>query len=313
MQLVRRSTLAVVATATMFAVFAAAPSAHATTGTLNLTESQPLTEDHHGRIVVAADGITLDCAHFRVVGFDANGARLSGAGIALTGHNNVTVRNCNIEGFTNGVLLTNSHSNAFDQIRVTSALGAGCSLNQSHENVFANSRFTNNTGGGCEYVGSHYNRFNFNLVVDNVDEGLDIEQSNNNQFFGNVVATNHDGFDLDDSHVNDILANQVGGNADNGIELDDSSGNWVDDNVVGSNGVNVRGNGITLDRSDGNAIRRNQSTSNGRDGIRISDLSDDNLISANQACHNLEWDGNLDSGSGNTFSDNEFCRQRNIP
>lgn len=127
-----------------------------------------------------------------------------------------------------------------------------------------------------------------------------------------LAERNFDGFDLDTSHGNNIFANRVLGNVDNGIELDLSNDNAVDDNQSSSNGVGNAGNGITQDGSARNFLRRNIADSNGRDGIRLSDVSNDNQVLFNSACHNAAFDGNMDSGTGNGFTGNTFCRSRGI-
>jgi parallel beta-helix repeat protein len=304
MKLVRRLALAAVSLGAMFAVTAIMPSAQASVGTMVVTANRTLSQDHRGTILVRADGITLDCGSSRVIG------KGFGAGIDLAGRGKVTVRNCAIAGFDNGIRLVDSHGNNFEEVTVDGSAGAGCSLLRSNLNLFINSNFTNNAGGGCEFVESHYNIFERNVVIDNTDEGLDLELSNNNTFTANDVSSNDsDGFDLENSHGNDILQNVIVGNTANGVELDFANDNAIDDNQVISNGHGTFRNGITLDASLRNAIRGNISNANARDGIRISDFSNDNEIANNSACNNGDWDGNLDSGTGNVFTGNMFCRQ----
>jgi parallel beta-helix repeat protein len=312
MRKVRRYALAAISFAVVVGASAIAPSAYATTGTLRIRQNRTLTEDHFGRVIIEANGVTLDCAGFRIVGLDAEGGQITGAGIRMTNRRNVTIRNCHIEGFDNGLLMTNSGNNTFTSNTVVLAAAAGCSLNQSNSNLFTRYEFTNNEGGGCELVGSSGNRFELGLVTDNADEGFDLEQSNNNALAFNTVSHNFDGFDLDTSNGNNIFANRVFGNFDNGIELDLSNDNLIDDNQSNLNGVGNAGNGITLDGSARNILRRNIADSNGRDGVRLSDFSNDNLVEFNAACHNTAFDGNMDSGTGNVFTGNNFCRTRGI-
>jgi len=53
-----------------------APTASATTGTLAITGDTTLTEDHLGNVVVAADGVTLDCAEHSISGGGFAGIRV---------------------------------------------------------------------------------------------------------------------------------------------------------------------------------------------------------------------------------------------
>jgi parallel beta-helix repeat protein len=64
-------------------------------------------EDHDGPVVVAADGVTLDCA-----GHTVSGAW--GWGVSLRDRTGVTVRNCRVIGFTDGIVLERSSATPFN-------------------------------------------------------------------------------------------------------------------------------------------------------------------------------------------------------
>ena len=100
----------------------------ATTGTLTITTDTTLTEDHFGNIVIAADGVTLDCAGFNVVGTG------TGTGISVSGRTGVTVKNGNVRGFTTfGFAVYNN-----------GAGGGGFSIQESSFNTFTENTATNN-------------------------------------------------------------------------------------------------------------------------------------------------------------------------
>ena len=80
--------------------------ASATSGTLVITSNTLLTEDHQGSIVVARNGVTLDCAGHTISGAGAG----SGAGVDLSGRNSVTVLNCEVANFDFGFLLVRTQS-----------------------------------------------------------------------------------------------------------------------------------------------------------------------------------------------------------
>ncbi len=77
--------------------------AWATSGTLTITTNTTLTETHDGNIIIAADNVTLDCAEHLVTG--------SGIGILLQDRQGVTVKNCRVAHFTNGIVLVRSKGN----------------------------------------------------------------------------------------------------------------------------------------------------------------------------------------------------------
>src|SRR5437660_885358 len=87
-------------------VFVVTPDADAaTTGTLVITADRTLTQDHNGNVVIAADGVTLDCANHAV-----SAATTVATGIDLSDHANVIVRNCKVHGFRNGLRLANANN-----------------------------------------------------------------------------------------------------------------------------------------------------------------------------------------------------------
>ena len=69
----------------------------ASSGTMTITKSTTLTVDHVGNIVIEADNVTLDCAGHSVSGDG------TGAGILLDGRSGVTVTNCRVTGFGDGI------------------------------------------------------------------------------------------------------------------------------------------------------------------------------------------------------------------
>ena len=74
----------------------------ATVGTLTITGSTTLTDDHHGNVVVAADDVTLDCDGHTIKGSG------TGVGASKDGRVGVTVLNCNVLGFLVGFSLEGS-------------------------------------------------------------------------------------------------------------------------------------------------------------------------------------------------------------
>jgi parallel beta-helix repeat protein len=296
MRLLRQGAAAALALAMLFG---AAPAAHGGTGTFVITSDTTLGEDHQGDIVIAADGVTLDCA-----GFTTSGATSVPSGIDLSGRRWVTVVNCNLHGFAVGLRLVNANENNLVQNTVSGAAVDACQLDHAHLNVVTDSAFDGN-GGGCALVDSTFNIFERNSLSANIDEGFDLDRASDNNFTGNDVSSNHDGFDLGDSHRNGIRENAVGWTNFNGIELDGSNSNTIEDNQTFFNGTPQFRNGISLNGSTGNVLRRNVSNFNARDGFRI-DASSGNLFEANSACNNGEIDA-FQRGSTNVFDGNNFC------
>lgn len=88
------------------ALAAALPSsAQAAACPTPITTGTVLTADCDGSIDITADGVTLDCAGYTITGAGA------GSGILLDGRTGVTVKNCNVTGFSFGIVLQDSSGN----------------------------------------------------------------------------------------------------------------------------------------------------------------------------------------------------------
>jgi len=77
-------------------------SAFGSTGTLTITGSTTLHEDHYGNVVVAADNATLNCAGHTIHGNGTHGDG-TGDGILVAQHTGVTVSHCAVAGFGTGI------------------------------------------------------------------------------------------------------------------------------------------------------------------------------------------------------------------
>ena len=70
-----------------------------------ITGDTTLSADHIGNIVIAANDVTLDCDGHEVTGLG------SGDGILLDGRTGVTIKNCRVSNFKNGIRLKSSFRN----------------------------------------------------------------------------------------------------------------------------------------------------------------------------------------------------------
>ncbi|MEI7745662.1 MAG: hypothetical protein WCK58_18140, partial [Chloroflexota bacterium] len=95
--LLRRTMAATAASGLLLVTTTGAFTVSASSGTLVITASTTLTDDHVGNIVIEAGGVTLDCAGHTVSGPDAGG---EAGGIVVASKSGVTIRNCVVAGFT---------------------------------------------------------------------------------------------------------------------------------------------------------------------------------------------------------------------
>jgi len=206
-----------------------------TTGTLIITEDTTLTEDHLDRIVVVANGVTLDCKGFSVTG----SGRFSGVGISIfsTG---VTIKECHVSNFFEGfrlhpsssdnILIRNTANNNFSNgfaIQTSSRNifkkntsndngvnftfgGAGFAFDSSSDNVLKQNTSTGNITNGFAFGHSFGpspstgNVLEKNTAIDNGNWGFVLVSGASNNVLKKNTSTNNsiDGFNLQSSHGN---------------------------------------------------------------------------------------------------------------
>ena len=276
-------------TASALAMLLASANASATSGIM-YAGITTLTEDHYGTIVLAGDDTRLDCAGHYIYNSDQpaicgdEGTERCGVLVDWVDHGYVI--NCGVVGFDIGVDVRFS-----DRTTIRSNLIGGNTVGM---------RF-------YQYFGSQFSFIMDNWVIYNGEEGLNIDRTFNTLFLNNVIGGNgRDGADLGDSQGNLFQGNHVGGNTLNGIELDNSPSNSIINNTITQNGVGQTRNGISLDGSRSFLIRGNTVTSNGRDGIRVTNGSNNGRVESNTASSNTEHDAHQAGSSGNVWTGNTF-------
>ncbi len=194
-------------------------------------------------ITLGASDMVLDCS-----GFVLQGNR-SGHGIEAINKMNVTIRNCFIMNFSDGIFLDN--------------------VNNS---LIFNNTVLNNSDDGIQLADTNFTRIFLNNVSANFDDNIVLIRSmsnniSNNSFQRAAGTTSANGILLfDNSWSNLIINNTVRNNADDGISLSDSS----DNNTVASNIVlNHAQDGIDIDQSRGNLVRFNLVSNATSQGIEV--------------------------------------------
>jgi parallel beta-helix repeat protein len=270
-----------------------------TSGTLYVSTNTSLSENHAGSIVVAANGVTLDCK-----GHTISGDSVLFIGILLDGRTGVTVSNCHITGFSRGVVLNlasanvlsgnTAHHNDFgfalafasaNQLVGNTANNntfAGFAPGTSTGNIFASNTANLNGRNGFEiHLGSDSNILTDNTANGNAADGIALAESSHNQLRGNTANGNAvDGFSLRSSSTQNVLEENVANrNGFAGFDLRDSSSNILRDNTAKNNYV-----GFYFGSSSLNTVQRND------------------------ACPNRAVDAVQDgSSTGNVFEENRFC------
>ena len=201
-------------------------------------------------IVIGADNVSLFCDGETIRG-DAIGNFEPGDGIVLTNRMLVTVDDCRVQNFRQGIVLTGSSFNVFRANQVGGNREDGFDLNNSNSNVFIGNRAGANGRVLIPGTEPHGN------------SGFDLNNSNSNVFTGNVATQNGnvetgtgDGFSLNGSEMNVLVDNRASMNRGNGFRLENMSNlNTIMGNTACNNG--------RLDFEEIDSIDNKTSNSNG--------------------------------------------------
>ncbi len=152
-----------------------------------------------------ASGSTLDCQHHSITGTSR-----SGNGITLEGVSGVTVRDCNVANFWNGIYLLSSINNNLTGNTANSNGYYGVELWVSDNNSLTGNNVSSNTYG-IELYYSDNNRLTGNIATSNT-YGISLALSDSNDFTGNSATGNSGGSDFycGSSPTNNDLGNTCG-------------------------------------------------------------------------------------------------------
>lgn len=262
--------------AAAFAALTVPAAALATTGTMTLTADTTLTEDHFGDIILAADGIVLDCDNYRVVGAGM------GVGIDVVGRTDVLVVNCHVENHAVGFRIRNTTNSQF---LLNSATANTSTIGGFHVDdcpggvtVSMNRSYLNPNGRGFTVRDSDGVKLMANGAVFNGFRGFDVGGSSSVALSKNFAQGNGSGgFVVFGSVDVDLKKNQSLENDSEGFALLSLDDGKVQGNAALDNGTA----GFRLGSGTGNQIRKNRSQGNGAAGFTIGGSG--NVVRQNQS------------------------------
>ena len=259
-------------------------------------------------VFIFSSSITLDCNGHKMDGID--GPTASGI-IVQDFRSNITIKNCEITDWTDGIAPRQVSGLTIDSNNITSNGNGISTIVQSGKissGTMANN-LINSNGNGISIVGVN-NIISGNTVNSNTQSGIllqaniDLGSSSFNTISGNTANSNGIGISLRASSNNVIESNTAKFNTVNAaLQIDGGSGNKVlnnqfTDNAAfasgiyltgGSTNTEVTGNilssntyaGIVADNSAGNTIRLNTFESNANTGIELASSSSNTVYNNN--------------------------------
>jgi parallel beta-helix repeat protein len=279
-------------------------------------------------LTIEGNGIVLNCAGQSVIGTAA------GVGINVTRHTGVTIKNCNVSKFANGIYLLDSSgdtltSNTVHDNNVENDFvhGGGIVLDNSSYNTLSRNVGGSNGGQGFALFGfSNYNTLSLDKAISTTGIGFLFEDASSNILSKDTASSNSwAGFELAYSSIgNTLVSNTATGSTEYlnscGFCLAiDSSRNTLIMNTADSSQA-----GIDVE-TDGNTLISNTANSNLNDGIDVNGTSNtltintanynrfdgfyvdntfSNTLVGNTAKGNLYNGFDLDNSSRNTFASN---------
>ena len=278
---------------------------------------------HHGSFSLWYTGLSLhNCSNGTLTG---NNCSKNEYNIWLESSSNNTLINNNCSKGYYGIYLgPSSNSNTISNNNCSVNYNIGIVLGSSSNNTIASNTCNFNTIQGIRLSSSSNNTVSNNNCSSN-NCGIYLRSSTNNTISNNNCSSNNYGIYLYDHSTNNTLSdnnfssntnygvcisqlsngntvsNNNCSNNDQGIQLD--SGSFY--NTLSNNNCSSNSYGICLVSSSYyNTLNNNTCNSNSISGIILLSFSNSNIISWNQACNNINYGVNIQSGSNNRIWNN---------
>jgi len=245
-------------------------------------------ENCENGLLITASDVVIDCNGYGIYGDNTSG----GFGIVVDSVDNVTIHNCTIKYFGEGIALFGSNGSTITNNHLDSngvgSIGTGILMIESNYTTVQNNLIENDLGNGIYVLLGNLNTIANNELINNY-YGMLVEGSNNNSIEDNICNENLEGIVLSDSsNYNTLLRNTVNRNELFGIYLTGPSmHNYLIENTVSQN-YGGPSYGILIDTgADNNTLTNNTVIQN---DVGISIDSADNTLTDNFACSNTNFD-----------------------
>ena len=196
----------------------AAVTASPTSGAMTIDTDMTLLANHNGRIIIAANNVSLDCAGYTIFG---EGEQTSPPGISISDRSGVTVKNCNLANFNDGFRVTNSQNNTFIDNTV-SQVRQGFTFHNADGNILSGNMVIDASDwfGYGLFDGSDRNQISGNTATGVTGVGFMIGGGTGNTFDRNNSSDNSgNGFGANPPATGNIYtANIANNNTQNGFE-----------------------------------------------------------------------------------------------
>jgi parallel beta-helix repeat protein len=191
-------------------------------------------------LIIGADNITLDGAGHSIVGAEPMAVH---HGVYLNNRTGVTIQNCIIEGFFEGIYLHSGSSNNIIQnnsLRNNTSSGIGLTSNSSYNQIFENDLSNNGNSGIHISANCVDNLVLSNRIAGNTVRGIFLmTSSDDNLVTNNTIANSQRGIQISDSSGNIFTDNVIYYNFNHGVWISSGSDNYFSNNYFITNGAHA--------------------------------------------------------------------------
>jgi len=198
-----------------------------------LTESHTMSYDllcGGDGLIIGASDIVLDCGGHKIIGPGGHN------GIHLEGWVGVTIKNCIIKGFENGIYLRWSDGNTLSNNTASTNSQSGIAIYESGDNIIRDNELSYNLDG-LKIMSGEYGSgrsITDNNIAHNTNNGIHLEGQYETSISGNEVTSNGRGIHLRWSYDNTLSNNEIRSNT-YGIDSTANSDNAFNSNIVCDN------------------------------------------------------------------------------
>ncbi len=274
-----------------------------------LTSSRNLTDDDFLRgcpaegLIINANGITLNCKGSVISGDDSGNE----SGIYIEDNSRITIENCEITNFHDGINFNHSSNNTIFNNSLHSNTGKGIRIYIGLNNFLMNNIVSSNWEAGIHLKSSHYTILMNNTVLTNNiassegEAGIYLYVCHNSTLENNTASNNmYSGIRLDACANAVLFNNTANSNEEYGIEEYAGINNSLTRNTVNENRLNGFFSGNSGSSGE---FRNNTALSNGQSGISIVRGSNYTIVQ-NTACSNGANGISFSYGTDNNVSNN---------
>ena len=161
--------------------------------------------DGDGAIIIGANDVTLDCNGASLVG------NLSGTSYAIhaLNYNNITVKNCNVKSYYNGMYIRNTDNSFFINNSINSTTNRAMNIIITVFNItIENNYFFNNSFSIYMDTTSNASTIRGNTIINSTDTAITINGLSNN-----LIENNRIEYITSTSVIRGILLSGTGGNS----------------------------------------------------------------------------------------------------